>query len=41
MLRKEHLEREYNILNCKKNYKYFGFTIKETEDLSKKQKDYY
>lgn len=37
VLRKGHLKRKYNILNCKKNYKYFGFTIKETEDLCKKQ----
>lgn len=28
--------REYNILNDKKYYKYFGFTIKETENLCKK-----
>ena len=30
--------REYNILNDKKYYKYFGFTIKETENLCKKTK---
>ncbi len=31
--------REYNILNDKKYYKYFGFTIKETENLCKKQNE--